>query len=185
MTDKTWITDSRIKQANPSAFRSVSFLMILSDFYVCGGNAQLFHTKIVSRRLSRQSFSGWTELSPSKLLSKDPENEACSRKLHDIHFFVLFIFEQICERNMFSKRLVLSQRGCRAAFFGLQNVQRGFAASSGIVLCFFLWINSGEPIFFAQTGWRLARRAQPLGVRQSQFLSRSNVLEENCWQRWV
>lgn len=38
---------------------------------------------------------------------------------------------------MFSKRLVLSQRGCRAAFFGLQNVQRGFAASSGIVLCFF------------------------------------------------
>lgn len=37
---------------------------------------------------------------------------------------------------MFSKRLVLSQRGCRAAFFGLQNVQRGFAASSGIVLCF-------------------------------------------------
>ena len=53
---------------------------------------------------------------------------------------------------MFSKRLVLSQRGCRAAFFGLQNVQRGFAASSGIVLCFFLWINSGEPIFFAQTG---------------------------------
>lgn len=70
-------------------------------------------------------------------LSKDPENEACSRKLHDIRFFVLFIFEQICERNMFSKRLVLSQRGCRAAFFGLQNVQRGFAASSGIVLCFF------------------------------------------------
>ena len=137
MTDKTWITDSRIKQANPSAFRSVSFLMILSDFYVCRGNAQLFHTKIVSRRLSRQSFSGWTERSPSKLLSKDPENEACSRKLHDIHFFVLFIFEQICERNMFSKRLVLSQRGCRAAFFGLQNVQRGFAASSGIVLCFF------------------------------------------------
>lgn len=54
MTDKTWITDSRIKQANPSAFRSVSFLMILSDFYVCRGNAQLFHTKIVSRRLSRQ-----------------------------------------------------------------------------------------------------------------------------------
>ena len=113
--------------------------MILSDFYVCGGNAQLFHTKIVSRRLSRQSFSGWTELSPSKLLSKDPENEACSRKLHDIHFFVLFIFEQICERNMFSKRLVLSQRGCRAAFFGLQNVQRGFATSSGIVLCSFYW----------------------------------------------
>lgn len=65
------------------------------------------------------------------------ENEACSRKLHDIHFFVLFIFEQICERNMFSKRLVLSQRGCRAAFFGLQNVQRGFATSSGIVLCSF------------------------------------------------
>lgn len=48
---------------------------------------------------------------------------------------------------MFSKRLVLSQRGCRAAFFGLQNVQRGFATSSGIVLCFFLRINSGEPNF--------------------------------------
>ena len=108
--------------------------MILSDFYVCRGNAQLFHTKIVSRRLSRQSFSGWTERSPN-----DPENEACSRKLHDIHFFVLFIFEQICERNMFSKRLILSQRGCRAAFFGLQNVQRGFATSSGIVLCSFYW----------------------------------------------
>ena len=118
-------------------------------------------------------------------LSKDPENEACSRKLHDIHFCVLFIFEQICERNMFSKRLVLSQRGCRAAFFGLQNVQRGFAASSGIVLCFFLRINSGEPICFAQTGWRSAKRARPLGVRQSQFLTRSNVLEEHCWQRWV
>ncbi|RMX50573.1 hypothetical protein pdam_00008751 [Pocillopora damicornis] len=35
---------------------------------------------------------------------------------------------------MFSKRLVLSQRGCRAAFFGLQNVQRGFATSSGPLL---------------------------------------------------
>ena len=49
----------------------------------------------------------------------------------------------------------------------------------------FLWINSGEPIFFSQTGWRSAKRARPLGVRQSQFLTRSNVLEEHCWQRWV
>ena len=90
----------------------------------------------LSRDDSRDKVSA-DELNGLHRSSKDPENEACSRKLHDIHFFVLFIFEQICERNMFSKRLVLSQRGCRAAFFGLQNVQRGFAASSGIVLCFF------------------------------------------------
>lgn len=44
----------------------------------------------------------------------------------------------------------------------------------------FRWTNIFCPDWL-KVGWR----AQPLGVRQSQFLSRSNVLEENCWQRWV